>query len=350
LTSIKTKKERPAKPVKAKIEKPAVQRPEKDNLYKTRKKGGMIFLRILLWGFIVFIFYRGVIVSLRPDTAGEALRVISDFRAEFSGYKELDSELLAFAEVFAAEYLTFKAGEESNYKERLMHYTTRAVSDALTTRFISGTESEPSYVRAYRKEPYSPTQYDIYVVAEVLYSRREAISTDEGTEYVTAIETERVILKVPVAFSENRYIVEDFPAFVVDDVKMHDYIPVSFSGRELDRDKQSEVLEFLTDFFGAYYGERQSVIDNYLAPDADKSRFRGLNGLLDFTRLESSSKVYYPSDMDRSRLIAPVTLTARDKTGNTVTQNFTVTLIERDGRYFVRRLDTRIRNINIIGG
>lgn len=126
--------------------------------------------------------------------------------------------------------------------------------------------------------------------------------------------------------------------FVNDDIKINDYAYEAFPGKELDGDKQKEILSYLSDFFGAYYGERQSIIDNYLAPNADKSRFQGLDGLLTFKKIEDVSKVYDP-------LTALVTLTVTDKNGNDLRQNFTVTVIEQDGRYYVLRLDTKINKI-----
>jgi hypothetical protein len=349
----KLRQEKPKKPEKQPKEKPEIQKPEKDKLYKSRKKAPMLFLRVLLWGMLGFIFLRGVITSLRPDTAGEALRVISDFRAEFSGYKELDSELLGFAEGFAFDYLKFTAGEEADYRERLLRYAARTFTDTMYIRFTAGTEAQPLYVRAYRKEIYSPTQFDVYVIAEVLYTWSENIEVERTDENRAGIEThyysepERITLRIPVAFNNNRYIVEGFPAFVSDEIKLNEYTLTAFSGREVSREKRDDVFEFVSNFFTAYYSERQSVIDNYLAPDAERHRFIGLGGQLEFIKLEGTSNVYYPNQNDRTPLIASIVLTVRDKVGNTITQNFMVTLIERDGRYYVRQLDVRINNVNL---
>jgi hypothetical protein len=263
----------------------------------------MIFWRVLLWFMISFVFLRGVITSIRPDTAGEALRAISDFRVELTAFKELDSEMLAFAEGFAVDWL--------------------------------GEKAELLYVRAYRKEAYSVNQYDVFVSAIVLFT-----NSDEH-------EQQRVTLRIPVAVREiggiNRYIVEDTPVFMNDDTKLHDHAVTPFVGEELDRNRQSDVLLFLTDFFEAYYHERQSIIDNFLSPDADKAVFQGLNGLLTFERVEDSSRVYRG---ENGVMLALVTLTAHDPNGSTFAQNLTVHVIERDGRFFVQRLDTRILNLN----
>jgi hypothetical protein len=75
---------------------------------------------------------------LRPDTAAEAVKAISNFKSQFSEYKEFDSEILAFAENFAEEYMTFEAGSELDYQNRLKKYAVNAVAEQAGTRFASG--------------------------------------------------------------------------------------------------------------------------------------------------------------------------------------------------------------------
>jgi hypothetical protein len=328
--------------------KSTITKPEKESTHKVRKKGGMIFLRVLLWGFISFIFIQGVIVSVRPDTVGEALRVVADFRRELAGVQMLDSEILAFAENFAVEYLTYTAGAESDYHARLSRYSVNLVADSVNNRMNTGSSVSPLYVRAYRREAYSDTQSDVFVVAIVLYTRQgEPIEEDDESVIPLIEEQERVMLKIPVAFNDNRYIVEDLPVFVNDSMTMYDHASTPFAGRELDRNRQGQVFAFLADFFEAYYSERQSIIDNFLAPDAVRGEFRGLDGLLTLERIEDSSRAYHGESS--GTLLALVSLTAIDRNGNAMRQNFTVTVIERDGRLYVLRLDTRINNINTGG-
>ena len=87
--------------------------------------------RAILWIMLIFFFVRGVIVTFRPDTLTEAQQVISDFRKELVTEKKLNNEVLSFAQNFVYEYLTYTAGEEKDYKERLKQYitTTSNVSD-----------------------------------------------------------------------------------------------------------------------------------------------------------------------------------------------------------------------------
>ena len=99
---------------------------------------------------LIFFFVRGVIVTFRPDTLTEAQQVISDFRKELVTEKKLNNEVLSFAQNFVYEYLTYTAGEEKDYKERLKQYitTTSNVSD---TEIYKGAQ-KAVYVQAYRMD------------------------------------------------------------------------------------------------------------------------------------------------------------------------------------------------------
>jgi hypothetical protein len=264
----------------------------------------------------------------------------------------LDSELLAFAEQFTVEYMTQTAGEEQDYHTRLSRFAVNAVADIANTRLIDGSSTTATHVSAYRMTEYSPTQYDVYVTALVTYNRRgeRVEATDSApAHFPTITDTRQITLRVPIAYHQNRYVIEGLPAFVSDEIKLHEYVPVAITADEVHKDKARDALTFLTDFFGAYYGESQSVIDVFLSADADRAAFQGLSGVLTFITVDDTSKVYYPDNLDKSRLLALVTLTATDINGNTVRQNYSVSLIEQDGRFFVERLDTRINNLNYGG-
>ncbi|MCL1832812.1 MAG: conjugal transfer protein [Oscillospiraceae bacterium] len=327
-----------------KAAKTPVVKPYKDTEQKIRKKSGMIALRVVLWGFIGFIFLRGVITSVRPDTAGEALKVVRNFRTELSNVQMLDGEIQAFAEQFAVEYLTYVAGGEDDQRARLSRFAVTAVIDAANSRLAKGSSSAPLYVNAYRKEAYSDTQYDVYVAALVQYTRQG--DKDDDGEIPIITESQRATLRIPVAFDNNRYIIEGTPQFVNDDVKWHEYEVEAFSGKEVSDNKRKELSAFLNDFFKAYYEENQGLVDVFLDPNADKSGMQGLSGLLTFDKIDGG--LMYHTE-NANELIALMTLYVTDRNDNQVQQNFTVSLIEQDGRFFVSRLDTRINNLNIGG-
>ena len=102
--------------------------------------------RAILWIMLIFFFVRGVIVTFRPDTLTEAQQVISDFRKELVTEKKLNNEVLSFAQNFVYEYLTYTAGEEKDYKERLKQYIT-STSNVSDTEIYKGAQ-KAVYVQA----------------------------------------------------------------------------------------------------------------------------------------------------------------------------------------------------------
>ena len=188
--------------------------------------------RAILWIMLIFFFVRGVIVTFRPDTLTEAQQVISDFRKELVTEKKLNNEVLSFAQNFVYEYLTYTAGEEKDYKERLKQYitTTSNVSD---TEIYKGAQ-KAVYVQAYRMDQLDKEHFDVYVLAEVQYEYyREQEATQESAE---------TRMKVPVLSRDGEMVVDGLPMFV------NDY---------------------------------------YLSQDADRSKFIGLDGRYTFDRMQS---------------------------------------------------------------
>ena len=208
--------------------------------------------RAILWIMLIFFFVRGVIVTFRPDTLTEAQQVISDFRKELVTEKKLNNEVLSFAQNFVYEYLTYTAGEEKDYKERLKQYitTTSNVSD---TEIYKGAQ-KAVYVQAYRMDQLDKEHFDVYVLAEVQYEYyREQEATQESAE---------TRMKVPVLSRDGEMVVDGLPMFVNDNTFMEDYQIQEYSGQAADE----------------HY---------YLSQDADRSKFIGLDGRYTFDRMQS---------------------------------------------------------------
>lgn len=144
-------------------------------------------------------------MTFRPDTLTEAQQVISDFRKELVTEKKLNNEVLSFAQNFVYEYLTYTAGEEKDYKERLKQYitTTSNVSD---TEIYKGAQ-KAVYVQAYRMDQLDKEHFDVYVLAEVQYEYyREQEATQESAE---------TRMKVPVLSRDGEMVVDGLPMFVM---------------------------------------------------------------------------------------------------------------------------------------
>ena len=321
----------------------AERQTDKDDAYVLRKNTVFHVLRVLLWLALAFVFLKGVMVSIRPDPVVEVNEAITAFKADFSGYQEQDNEVLAFAQSFAVNYMTYAAGAEQDYTNRLGRYAAPAVTNA-GYKFAAGSGAAVTYAQAYRKEAYSPTQTDVWVLLTVEYRSRTQSADGTITEQTIS---ETATLKVPVAMQDNLYIVEDFPVFVNDSNKQSEYTATTFrGGGECDRTTGEAVALALSNFFTAYYESEQSVINYYLSPGANQADFVGLNGRVSFDKL-SNIRVYYADESKTNHFVAVLTVQVTDKNGVKMSQNFHVQLIFRDSQYYVQSMDTRTYNLNL---
>jgi hypothetical protein len=315
---------------------------DKDELYIMRKNTFLKVVRGILWLMLIFIFIKGVIVSVRMDPTVEVNKTITNFKKEFSGYKEQDNEVLAFANNFAVEYLTYKAGSEADYANRLRKYAADSIAN-IGYKFNSGTSSTVVYSQAYRKEEYSDTQTDVWVLLDVEYKSQETAPNGKITEKTT---TEKTTLKVPVIMKDNHYIVEDLPAYVNDNIKTSNFTAAAYKGKECTTDITEAIREALNNFYKAYYEEDQSVINYFLAADADKNNFIGLNGRVTFDGIYTI-RAYYAAEGTTTQFVVILTLNVIDKNGVRLPQNYNLEVVYKDKQYYVRTMNTRNTNLNI---
>lgn len=333
------KKEKPAKAPK----KPAPPKPApvkaKQEARMLRKAAGIKAARMVLWIILAFIFIRGVAAIARSGSTESAVTQLqSRYEAEAAEQARVEG-LLPFAEGFAREYLTYSPSGDDDYKSRLSQYAVSAVYDGIRLR--SGS-AEALYARAYRSEAYSESQYDVWVRLNVRYTTEEE-NPDTG-DVTQAVATKQTVLKVPVAIVGDRYVIEDTPAFVTDTEKADTYERSGYSGTGADRETEAAVEETLTDFFSAYYSDRQSVIKYYLTADADPDTFLGLQDRVQFSQM-TDCRVYVLEEP--GAYLAVVTLEVTDDSGLTVPQHFNLRLDYKDGQYYIQSMDVRSKNLNV---
>jgi len=316
---------------------------DKEQVYIIRKNTGLKVLRFTVWIMLVVILVRGILVSLRPDPTAEIHKTIATFKSEFTGYQEKDNEILAFAQNFAVQFLSYESSGEANYIERIRPYCTEAIVNA-GYKFPAGTSAKVTYANAYRKKEYSSTQTDVWVLLTVEYTSKQ-LSNDGIITEENAIESTTV--KIPVKMNSNRYIVEDLPAFVNDNMKISGHQAVQYSGRECSSDITEAIKTALTNFYKAYYEQAQEVINYFLAPNADASQFVGLNNRVAFDRVDTI-RVYYKNETATTDFVVILTLSITDKNGVKVNQNFHLDVILKDNQYYVVQMNTR--NTNLMEG
>lgn len=368
------------------------ERKEKDRSYVIQKNTGMKLLRAALWTMLVFFFLKGVIITARPQETREIAGMIKSFKTEFQGYKDSGEEIMGFAQNFAKEYLTYEAKGEADYKKRVGAYTSGDFFTAAEATGLRG-NARAVYVEAYRKEEYSPTQFDVYVNAEIQYELEEtqegkslpasgSMAANDTTANGTAdnstaagnpvsgnaaggntaggstvngnaptgkgkkLETGQTILKVPVSVKQGRYIVEGLPAFVTDDVKDSGYAKQEYKGTPLPEEEAAELETSLSNFLTAYYGQEQSVISYYLWADADKEKFTGLKGRYRFEKIEAL-KCYQEEGSEDVVCILKYKITD-DMNQQSLMQQVNVEARKEKGKYYIRDMNIRTGNLNIV--
>ncbi len=318
--------------------KPAKPKPERSRseVQTLRKAQGMRIARVILWVMLAFVFFRGV-VAIFQGGMNDPTETVEKYRREAMASQTRSEQLLPFAEDFARDYLTYSPGGDQEYRQRLKAYAPDSLFSAVR---IGNSAAEAVSATAYRHEPYSDTQEDVWVRLTVRYTTKERVAdTGETMETRQLLET---TLKVPVACTGSGFIVEDYPAFVADERKTTDWTAENYSGTSADRDTREAVEAALTGFFRAYYGDDQGVIQYYLTPDAEAGDFLAVGGRVEFQRV-SECKVYIPEGT--GTLVAIVGVEVKDANGLTLPQRFHMELLRQDGQFHVKSISTRTKNI-----
>ncbi len=317
------------------------KKPPKEKVYVLKKNSLRKVLRYIFWALLLFFFIKGILVSLRPDQTKEVTEIIKTFRQEFSNYKDQDSEVMGFAQNFCKEYLTYEVRNQEDYLNRLSKYVTQ---DFLRTADIVDLKGNAKviYAEAYRKEIYSESQIDVYVLAEIEY-RIPQIAAD-GSTYQDEIKKEEVQIKVPVYIAGKNYIVEDLPLYVNDDIKIANYKADNYESNELTSDTIKDGVEkSLNSFFKAYYEEEQNVINYYLTKDAVISDFQGLEGRMKFDDIDTL-RVFQKEGDEYITCIAKIRI-IDGVNGVKVSQQFNLTLKKDGDKYYIKKMNTKTVNI-----
>lgn len=335
---LKTKREKQAEKLVAAEEKPAEKKKkskfkrvekEKDNdIYVMKKNTGIRILRIVFWLLIGFIFFRGVYQIVKPQKEDRLQAMIDNFRQEQQMIGDSPDEVMTFAEDFVKEYLTYHKSGERDFKDRIKPYVSKRIY-GLSGIYTFRNEAKATYVNAYRRTA-EDGQYNIYVNAEVMYDKGE-----EGMEYAGCT------LKVPVIVSDVGYCVIGLPLFVEDN-RLDDTYALSESvlGTEIDN---KLVFSSVENFLMAYYEQDQAMINYLLATDANKEDFIGINQRYTFTKIESLRAFKKDNETD-IRCILKIRI-LDTVNGEEIYQEFNMTLVEKDEKYYIKTMDTKITGL-----
>lgn len=309
-----------------------------EDYIKPKKDTGKKALSIILWGVLGFVFIRGAVSSLQPNPLDEMQRRTDLFIEEQTAQTNLALEIESFAQNFAKEYLTYQVGRREDYAKRVKPYVSSHVSISENQNFKGNATA--TYLQAYKLQQYDKNQYDVYVMADIEYSGTP-LATNETVP--AQLERENTYLKIPVrVLDRGKYIVEDYPAFVAAP-DANDYTATQFNARDVDKTVNAQIEQILKNFFAAYYQGNQTQIDVFLAVNADKAAFKGLDGRYRFKEIRSLRSFADPANP--SRMLSLVELIIEDRNGQQLTQRFNV-LVNHDGdRFYVVEMDTKTVDI-----
>lgn len=315
-------------------------RKPKSQAYVMRKNTGLKILRVVLWGMLAFIFVKGVLSCIQRDKETVVDQMIRQFKADYGTFSTRNEEVMAFAQNFVYEYLTYDVRGEEDYKDRLSGYVSG-------TFFNSGVidafqaEAEALYVKAYRIEEYSADQVDVYVLADVEYTVRTP-DKEEESGYTEEITRQPVTLKVPVHYRSSSYVVESVPLVVTDSMLMN-HRADDFYGTSVTELEAVAIKTSVSNFLKAYCEQDESVISYYLASSADKEDFAGLDGRYTYQGISKIS-----SYQGTAGIICIVEYKIRDSGNGTVmVQRINLLMTESEGKYYIKEMNARTGNLNI---
>jgi len=184
---------------------------------------------------------------------------------------------------------------------------------------------------------YSPTQFDVQVVANVIYTKYATI--EETQQPMDVTKSESIYLDVPVLLVGDKMVIEDIPLLTAPP-NIGEVTRYEFTGSySEDTDKNAAKL-MLEDFFKTLYGDSQSKIDYYLAPGADTSKFIARNSPYTYEQIDKFSLFTLGNGSYRAIL----TIRMNDPNGTRVRQRFNVELI-RDGKFYIKDIGLRGYNL-----
>lgn len=290
---------------------------------------GLKVLRWVLWVLFGWVFLRGIVTFLPDTSPGNTVPAGSEAQivAEPAG-------LRSFPALFAREFFTWEPGKTGDRAARLQPYLAQSLDRHAgwsAGRDGVGQTAEGTWVHSVK--PLANGRYLVTVAVRV--DPYEETAAMEGNVLRTtrkALPGSVQYLAVPVARSQSGgWVVYDYPSLVTVPDGGAFTGPVH-SGQEV-ADSGDRVRTLATGFFRAYLGGSDDL-SYFLDPG---------------TRLRASATSLSFQSVGRVTLVAAgaghealVEVLAIDPvTGARFTYRYTLTLTERDGRWYVKDLSQR---------
>ncbi len=300
-------------------------------------------MRIVLWVFIAFLLLRGVGTVIRTNDISKAESMMQEF-LKSRGYKEkVEREAASFAESFAVEYMTYSKKSPDEYYARISKYLPSHIAE-LGMVLSTKTDVQAMEARCIGLRWTGERQLNIDVRVKATYKQEAAPSdtTDAVTQPAETLTRQRdLYIRIPIVETEGAYLVEDYPVFLPEPVKPK-LKASQYSGETADSSTAQDISNMLSSFFKTYYEGKAGETQYYMA-DAGAGVL-GLDGSFKFEKLDEA-RVFKNATEGSFTAIAELTV-SDPYSGQKLKQRYNISLIRKDGRYYIKTFDARTLNIN----
>jgi hypothetical protein len=266
--------------------------------------------RVVLWGVILLVFANGIVALVKNLKESEP-RYIQTAASEDGDLGFPENEAAVFAARFAHDYLTYDSKDPESRREQLRAYINDSFDPLL------------GWDGAGRLVAVNSIPVDVEVHSDRLGVVTVAINVS-GPRWV--------YLAVPISAEGDRLVVADRPALVPAPEVAQASTDATLTGIEdLDPALAGRVQPSIESFFKAFASGKDADLSYFLPPGRT---LRGLDGAVELDAIESLEVAQGGGEREavaRVRWLDPLT-------GGALTQTYRLTLVERDGRWYIERL------------
>jgi hypothetical protein len=266
--------------------------------------------RVVLWAAILLVFANGIVALVKNFSQSEP-RYIQAAASEDSDLGFPENEAAVFAARFAHDYLSYDSKNPESRREQLSAY----INDSFDP--LLGWDGSGRLVAV------NSIPVDVDVDSDQLGVVTVAVNVS-GPRWV--------YLAVPIRAEGDGLAVADRPALVPAPEVAQAPTNGTLSGIEdPDPALAGRVQPSIESFFKAFASGKDADLSYFLPPGRT---LRGLDGAVELDAIESLDVAQGGSEREavaRVRWLDPLT-------GGALTQTYRLTLVERDGRWYVDRL------------
>lgn len=284
--------------------------------------------KVILWTFVIFLLFRGVVSILDNKSQDEMMKAIDDYRSAAEQREAARSGAAAFAENFVYEYYSFDEQQNTEYTNRIGKYLAGAVNisapvgNSAAMEVLSAKTTKISFA--------SDKRMDVDVSAKVRYT---AVSDTTGG----AIQDKDLLVRVPVAYKDGRYAVDAAPIFIPEeDAAVVEGAEV-YTGTEASQGEKQELRQVLESFLKTYYEGSDQDVSYYVSENSTVKH--GLDGAFIYEGIKRMSAY---SLEENGKSLANVAVTVNDN-GMEIEQDMYIYLSKKDGKTYIDQIVTRVK-------